>query len=189
MGRTQATPQCQKRKAQEEPAAEPEDEVDDLAIELLDAEGLTGQLEADAADEDGGKVAGATLGDFLDDDELPEGITEEALKSEENVDLSSASLSLVQAQRVAQLLASNDALASIKFDGHTVDVESMRTDEELEWDSEDYCDVEAIIIAELLKQEYERLQARPRAQSDWRCGCRGARGDALEQLNAGISQP
>ena len=141
-----------KRKAQEEPAAEPEDEVDDLAIGLLDAEGLTGQLEVDAADEDGGKVAGATLGDFLDDDELPEGITEEALKSEENVDLSSASLSLVQAQRVAQLLASNDALASIKFDGHTVDVESMRTDEELEWESEDYCDVEAIIIAELLKQ-------------------------------------
>ena len=83
--------------------------------------------------------------------ELPDSLTEEALSEGETVDLFGVELTLEQARRVAQLLATNDDLTTIKLQGHELAVGDLKEDDELEWDSEEYNDVDAIIIAELMK--------------------------------------
>lgn len=84
--------------------------------------------------------------------ELPDGITEEQLTGESEVDLTSCGeLTLAQAVRVAQHLAQNDGLQLVKVGSSEIAVGDFRDEGELEWDSEEYTDVDAIIIAELLK--------------------------------------
>jgi len=52
---------------------------------------------------------------------------------------------------VAQSLARNESLSSLKMAEHTLAIADLREEDELEWDSEEYTDNDAIIIAELLK--------------------------------------
>ena len=52
----------------------------------------------------------------------------------------------------AMALAKNENLTKVKLEsGSELAVGDLKEDEELEWDSEEYTDVEAIIVAELLK--------------------------------------
>ena len=83
--------------------------------------------------------------------ELPESLSEESLSEGDTVDLSTVELTLEQARKVAQLLAANGDLSTVKMPGHALAVGDLREDDELEWDSEDYTDVDAIIISELMK--------------------------------------
>lgn len=81
--------------------------------------------------------------------DLPEGVTEDQLKSDESITL--PEMTLAQARRVAQLLASNESLQKVKLEsGSELAVGDLKEDEDLEWDSEEYSDLEAIILAELL---------------------------------------
>jgi len=83
--------------------------------------------------------------------ELPDGVTEESLGGEE-VDLTGCDeLTLAEVRAVAQVLVSNDGLTTVKVGDSELAVGDMRDEGELEWDSEEYSDHEAIIIAELLK--------------------------------------
>lgn len=116
----------------------------------------------DDGDLDDGDCSGSELlddesfvGDGDDDDDEEE--VADALPFPESeldkskVDLSEHELTLAEARRCAQLLAANESLCTIRFSDHEIDVETLREDDELEWDSEEYGDIEAIIIAELLK--------------------------------------
>ena len=85
--------------------------------------------------------------------DLPDGLAEDTLTGEEEVDLSGHSeMTLPQARRVAIALAANESLTSVKLAEHSLAVGELKEDDELEWDSEEYTDVDAIIIAELLKK-------------------------------------
>ena len=84
--------------------------------------------------------------------ELPDGLSEDKLLADEEVDLSGCGeLSLPQVRKVAQVLAGNESLTSIKLDGHTLAVGDFQDEDELEWDSEEYTDTDAILIAQLLR--------------------------------------
>jgi len=84
--------------------------------------------------------------------ELPDGVSEASLTGDAEVDLSACGeLTLAQARRVAECLATNDGLTSVTVGGRELAVGDLREEGELEWDSEEYTDVEAIIFAELLK--------------------------------------
>jgi len=84
--------------------------------------------------------------------ELPDSLSAEQLARGAEVDLSAVDLTLEQARRVAQVLATNEELIAVKlFNGHNLAVGDLKEDNELEWDSEEYDDVDAIIIAELLR--------------------------------------
>ena len=74
-----------------------------------------------------------------------------ALQSAKAVDLRELAVTAAQARLMAPLLCANEALSTIRFEGHELAVSDLREDEELEWDSEEYTDVETIIIAEFLK--------------------------------------
>jgi len=156
------------------------EEDDDIGEEQGEFEGL---LEGLGEDEGEGEDVGemdALLADDLPDDEydeelqqtfgrqdseiseVPESESEEAveipfeedeLKSNEKLDLSGHELSNAQARRVAALIAENDALTTIQFGNHELSLSDLTEEEELEWDSEEYTDVEVIIIAELLKKD------------------------------------
>ena len=85
--------------------------------------------------------------------DLPDGLAEDTLTGEEEVDLSGHSeMTLPQVRRVAIALAANESLTSVKLAEHSLAVGELKEDDELEWDSEEYTDVDAIIIAELLKK-------------------------------------
>jgi len=81
--------------------------------------------------------------------ELP--FEEEELTTSSELDFSEVTLSAAQARAAAELIARNEELKEIHFDGHDLPVGDLRTDDELEWDSEEYTDTEAIIIAAILK--------------------------------------
>ena len=84
--------------------------------------------------------------------ELPDGLSEDKLLVAEEVDLSGCGeLSLPQVRRVAQVLARNESLTSIKLEGHTLPVGDLQDEDELEWDSEEYTDTDAILISQLLR--------------------------------------
>ena len=84
--------------------------------------------------------------------ELPDGVTEHQLSESAEVDLTACGeLTLAQARRVAQCLAENDSLTTVKVGSSELPIRDIREEDELEWDSEEYTDVEAIILAELLK--------------------------------------
>jgi len=100
--------------------------------------------------------------------ELPDDLAESQLEEPEEVDLSKVSLTLPQARCVAKHLARNGGLEKVTFESHSLSVSEMKESEELEWDSEEYTDVDAIIIAELLKgnKSVERLDLARNAISD-----------------------
>jgi len=84
--------------------------------------------------------------------ELPDELDEAALTSSAEVDLTACDeLTLAQARRVAQCLVRNDSLTTVKVGGSELQVGDLKEEGELEWDSEEYTDIEAIIVAELLK--------------------------------------
>ena len=64
------------------------------------------------------------------------------------VDLSAHTLSTAQARLIAPHLVANGDLAKLKLATSTLSISDLKEDDELEWDSEEYTDVEAIIIAE-----------------------------------------
>ena len=119
-----------------------EDEEDDLL-----AAALGGDDDDDGPDEGHAEAAGPALPEPGD---LPDGVTEESLTSDESITL--PEMTLAQARRVAMALAKNENLTKVKLEsGSELAVGDLKEDEELEWDSEEYTDVEAIIVAELLK--------------------------------------
>ena len=167
-----------KRRAEIEPEAEPDDVLgvggllSEVGGDLMDnADDLADQLSAgeQQLDEDeGDDLLAAALGGDDDDDgpdeghaeaagpalpepgDLPDGVTEESLTSDESITL--PEMTLAQARRVAMALAKNENLTKVKLEsGSELAVGDLKEDEELEWDSEEYTDVEAIIVAELLK--------------------------------------
>ena len=52
----------------------------------------------------------------------------------------------------------NGDLAKLKLATSTLSISDLKEDDELEWDSEEYTDVEAIIIAEYLKASLPKLE-------------------------------
>ena len=87
-----------------------------------------------------------------EDVELP--VPEATLTTAEKVEISGP-ITAAQARRVASLLYSNSELKTIVYDSHELTTEDLRENDELEWDGEDYTDVEAIIIAAFLKDNKE----------------------------------
>lgn len=83
--------------------------------------------------------------------ELPAELDEAALISGQELDLSNISVTAAQARKMAPLIGSNSELNVIKFPQHELMISEIREEDELEWDSEEYTDVEAIFIAEFLK--------------------------------------
>uniref|UniRef100_A0A7S2J7L5 Uncharacterized protein n=1 Tax=Haptolina brevifila TaxID=156173 RepID=A0A7S2J7L5_9EUKA len=145
------------------PTAESLEELDvSQVLDVADAEQSTagdgddaeGDLAAAFAegDVDGDSEVAAFADETVDEvGELPDGLDETKMTEDEEVDLSAHDLTLPEARRVAQSLAQNDSLATIKFSDHSLAVGDLKEEDELEWDSEEYNDVDAIIIAELLK--------------------------------------
>ena len=127
-----------------------EDTIDD-AGDLADVIDELPEEDGDDGDGDEGQAADAAGGPFDEVGELPDGLTEQQLTSGEEVDLSAYELTLPQARRVAQCLARNESIATVKFEGHSLAVGELRDEDELEWDSEEYTDVDAIVIGELLR--------------------------------------
>jgi len=80
-------------------------------------------------------------------------VPEAELTSGEAIEL--PTMTAGQARLVAPLLYRNSELKTIKYDGHELTTEDLRENDELEWDSEEFHDVEAIIIAEFLKDNKE----------------------------------
>jgi len=120
--------------------------------------------------------------------ELPDGLTEAQLQGVDEVDLSGYVLTLPQVRRVAQVLAQNGELSTVTLSDHSLNVGEMRDEAELEWDSEEYTDIDAIIIAELLKAntEVKRLDlARNQIGDAGACALASMLGDnsTIEYLN------
>jgi hypothetical protein len=129
---------------------------DDLEGELEDnIDGLDGdsQLGDDDDDDVGQSDAEEAPSEADEDVELP--VDESTLKTASEVDLSGLTVSPAQARRMAPLLVANTELTTIKCPGHELSVSDLRDEDELEWDSEEYNDLEAIIIAEYLKTNTE----------------------------------
>ena len=84
------------------------------------------------------------------DVELP--LDAATLQTCESLDLSTLSVSCAQARRIAPILCGNASLTVIRFAGHDLSIGDLREEDELEWDSEEFTDLEAIIIAEFLKR-------------------------------------
>ena len=133
-----------------------EDELGDLEDALGDGgEDEYGEDDGDEDDEDGG---GAELPPETEDDAtLPVDASE--LESQEEVDLSAHSISTAQARLIAPILVRNGELTKVTLPGdRSLSISDMKEDDELEWDSEEYTDVEAIIIAEYLKASLPKLE-------------------------------
>mmetsp|Transcript_27194 Transcript_27194/g.87309 ORF Transcript_27194/g.87309 Transcript_27194/m.87309 type:complete len:285 (-) Transcript_27194:158-1012(-) len=125
-------------------------------IEGLDAEDLLANLEGQQSERASAEIPELPPGDApsipeLPVGDLPPGIDATALASGGELDLSAVSLSTAQARRLAPMVCENAALSVIKFSQHELPVGELREEDELEWDSEEYTDVEAILIAEFLK--------------------------------------
>eukprot|EP00308_Calcidiscus_leptoporus_P004875 CAMPEP_0119374082 /NCGR_PEP_ID=MMETSP1334-20130426/28866_1 /TAXON_ID=127549 /ORGANISM="Calcidiscus leptoporus, Strain RCC1130" /LENGTH=265 /DNA_ID=CAMNT_0007392035 /DNA_START=70 /DNA_END=864 /DNA_ORIENTATION=- len=146
--------------------------------DLLPEDSINGDDEQNCDDDLGGDVlAGDDVGDGSFADELLLGVMEEpseraasvapdadeeaevelpldfdTLNTSEELNLSNLSISVPQARLIAPKLSANNSLSVIHFDGHDLSVAELKEEEELEWDSEEFTDVEAIIIAEFLKR-------------------------------------
>jgi len=134
------------------------DAVND-AIAEANGDALDAGLSDDDGDDDADLEAALKLGaesvqdseaeSEVLDEELP--FDEEELKTATELDFSETSISKGQARAIAELLASNAELTVIHFEGHDLNISELREEDELEWDSEEFTDVEAIIIAVLLR--------------------------------------
>lgn len=120
------------------------------------AEALASALEGDdlCVDDDGGvaEAQGAWLAEVAQADagaELP--IDADTLQTATELDLSKLSISAAQARLMAPIICSNSVLTSISFAGHDLSISDLREEDELDWDSEEFTDVVAILIAEYLK--------------------------------------
>jgi len=141
------------------PTAESLEELDvSQVLDAADAEESTGHGDADEisalqalGDVDDTEAAALEEDAVEEVGELPDGLDEAKLTEDEEVDLSAHELTLPEARRVALSLALNESLATLKFADHSLAVGDLKEEDELEWDSEEYNDVDAIIIAELLK--------------------------------------
>jgi len=119
------------------------DESDDLEAEFLKGEesDLGEASEALVTEDDA---------DALDDDvQLP--FEASHLQSATELNFSDTRITVKQAKLIAAHLAENESLNVIHFDGHDLSISDLKEEDELEWDSEEFTDTEAIIIAELLK--------------------------------------
>ena len=130
-----------------------ESELGDLEDALGDEEedddgeeGDDGGEEEDDGDGDGDDGGGELPPETEDDATLPVDASE--LEAGEEVDLSAHTLSTAQARLIAPHLVQNGDLAKLKLATSTLSISDLKEDDELEWDSEEYTDVEAIIIAE-----------------------------------------
>jgi len=162
-----------KRKLNEEEGGFADEDDGDALEDLL---GLDAGSELDGLGQEGGDALAAALGeqdmdehdlgvkshhhdtqtevhesDSEDNVEIP--IAEEDLLTARKLDFSGLCLSCAQARRIAQLVRENSRLTTIQFDGHELLVGDLSQEDELEWDSEEFMDVEAIIIAEILKKD------------------------------------
>jgi hypothetical protein len=141
-------------------AAPDEDEQDLVGSAKDDGEDEDDGLDAALGGDDDEDDLAAVLGGDDDEDglggdddvppfdateigELPDGLEQSQLTDEEDVDLSKIELTVPQARRVAQLLAQNGSLSKIKLPAHSISISDLEEDE-LEWDSEEYNDVEAV---------------------------------------------
>ena len=117
------------------------DDADDLAAAVEGAaDGFGEEYEFGTGEDDSeaGDVSEYEGDDVADS--VP--IDEASLTSSADVSLKGVGLSLAEARRVAQLLASNSSLACIHFEGHDMQISDLSEDGELEWDSEEYTDLE-----------------------------------------------
>jgi len=138
--------------------------VDNLDGEFGDQEGdgfgdegegdgeSTGEDELEDEDRYESEAAASEPEENDEDVELP--VPEATLTTAEKVEISGP-ITAAQARRVASLLYSNSELKTIVYDSHELTTEDLRENDELEWDGEDYTDVEAIIIAAFLKDNKE----------------------------------
>lgn len=131
-------------------------DADDLAaaVDGIDGDGGFGDDDGfDGGFGGGGSESEADGGDAYEGDDVADAIPldEAVVSAAEEVSLKGTNLTLPEARRVAQLLAANTSLATIHFESHDMSVTDLADDDELEWDSEEYTDLEAIVIAELLK--------------------------------------
>lgn len=130
---------------------------DDLEGQLEDGvdgidEGDLGESEiADDDDEPQSEVGDDAVSEADEDVLLPSGLEESELTTATEVDLSKLDITAAQARKIAPLLCANEALTTIRCEGGELSVADLRDEDELEWDSEEYHDVEAIIIAEYMK--------------------------------------
>ena len=123
-----------------------EDEDDGLDAALGgddDEDDLADVLGGDDDEDDLGGDDDVPPFDATEIGELPDGLEQSQLTDEEDVDLSKIELTVPQARRVAQLLAQNGSLSKIKLPAHSISISDLEEDE-LEWDSEEYNDVEAV---------------------------------------------
>jgi len=130
-----------------------EDEIDDLVGEEAIDDLVGGDEFEESLGRQDSDISEVPESEAEEEVDLPEDLKEDDLKSSEKLDLSSVSMSSAQARRVAELVAANDALTTIQFENHELNLSDLTEEEELEWDSEEYTDVEVIIIAELLKRD------------------------------------
>ena len=140
---------------------------DGLGDELGDE--LEGQFEAgvdgftdndlgDTGDDDDDDAAQSEIGDDAvseADEDVVLPIDESELKTATAIDLSKLDITAAQARKIAPLLCANADLKTIRCEGGELSVSDLRDEDELEWDSEEYHDVEAIIIAEYMKTNTE----------------------------------
>jgi hypothetical protein len=112
-------------------------------------EGLEALLEG--APEAAGNTAWLDEASTQDDSEVEMPVAAETLRSGAEVDLSELVITAAQARLMAPHLAANEELTTLRLDGHELAISDLREDDELEWDSEEYTDVDAILIAEFLK--------------------------------------
>jgi len=119
----------------------------------LEGEGeSTGEDEMDDEDQYDSEIAPSEAEENDEDVELP--LPEATLTTAVEVEISET-ITAAQARRIAPLLCSNSELKTITYVSHKLTTEDLRENDELEWDGEDYTDVEAIIIAEFLKDNKE----------------------------------
>lgn len=128
---------------------------DDLAAAL--GEGDVSDAELEAGLQQGLDRQDSTISEVPESEPESENVeipfTEEELTTSEKLDFSGHSLSGSQARRIAALVSENASLTTIQFEGHELPIGDLMEEDELEWDSEEYTDVEAIIIAQILKKE------------------------------------
>jgi len=134
--------------------------VDELEGELADeqdVEGVEDEFGEGFDAGDGSEEGQADEGDASEavtecDDEVELPMEATQLETAAEIDLSELAISAAQARRMAPILCSNRHLTTIKCDGHDLSTSDLKDEDELEWDSEEFHDVEAIIIAEFLKR-------------------------------------
>lgn len=144
-----------------ENAVELQDMLSGLGEESFPGGSEFGEEEDEGGNDDGDEGFDDGLGDALYATDLPESdapdedvelpLAADQIETAEELNLSDVSVSAAQARRIAPMIFANEALTVIHFAGHDLPVGELKDEEELEWDSEEFTDVEAIIIAEFLK--------------------------------------